>query len=173
MPTSQPIIKPVNAWEPTIWPEVFQVSEIELWADDPPELVRKVEVMFGEQVHEYYWVSKDQRAYKKEEYEKWTLMARGYLPSAEYSGQIEYVTLYEISDMTKYATIDAAMTALINCFQYKGQKNLEVNLMSTGSYYNFNVMLSAWGFDRLYNLFVLIEPAHLHDLAVEINCVSG
>ena len=171
MPTSQPIVPAAQPWQNPVWPQVFQVSEIELWADDPPGLIRKVEVMFGEQAHEYYWVSTEQRAYKKEDYEKWTLMTKGYLPHATYSGQIDYVTLYEISDMGKYSTIDAAMTALINSFQYKDQSKLEVYLKATGSYNDLKVAFDVWGYNRLWNLFIFIEPMHLCDLNIQFTCV--
>jgi hypothetical protein len=172
MPTSQPIVQRTQSWEEPVWPAVFQVKEIELWAEDPPEVVRIIEVVFGEQVHDYYWVSNEQRAYKKEDYERWSAMARGYLPHAEYSGQIDYVSLYEISDMENYQTIDAAFKALISAFTYKGQSKLEVYIKATGGYRDLNVFMDIWGTDRFYNLAVFIEPAHLHDLSVEINCVS-
>ena len=173
MPTSQPLVPAQQPWQNPVWPEVFQVSEIELWADDPPGLIRKVEVMFGEQAHEYYWVSTEQRAYRKEDFERWTLMTKGYLPHATYSGQLDYVTLYEISDMTKYSTIDAAMTALINSFQYKDESRLEVYLKATGSYNNLRVTFRAWDYNHLSNLFVFVEPTHLFDLNIQFTCVPN
>jgi hypothetical protein len=172
MPTSQPLVQRTRPWEEPVWPAVFQVKEVELWADDPPEITRVIEVVFGEQVHEYYWLSNEQRAYKKEDYETWTLMTRGYLPHAQYSGQIDYVSLYEISDMEKYETIDAAFRALIRSFHSNGQSKLEVLLNVTGSYHSFSAIMDVWGTDRLYNLAVFIEPMHPHDLTVEITCVS-
>jgi hypothetical protein len=171
MPTSQPLVQRTQPWEEPIWPTVFQVKEVELWAEDPPEVVRVIEVVFGEQIHEYYWLSNEQRAYKREDYEEWTMMTRGYLPHAVYSGQIDYVSLYEISDMEKYETIDAAFRALISSFHHKAREKLWVNLNATGSYHNLQVIMNVWGTDRLYNLSVYIEPAHLHDLSVEITCV--
>lgn len=171
MPTSQPLVQRTQSWEEPIWPAVFQVKEIELWAEDPAEVVRVIEVVFGEQVHEYYWLSNEQRAYKKEDYERWTMMTRGYLPHAEYSGQIDYVSLYEISDMQNYETIDAAFRALISSFTYKGQSKLEVNLKASGSYLDFKAIMDVWGPDRFYNLSVIFEPFHLHDLEVEFTCV--
>jgi hypothetical protein len=171
MPTSQPIVQRTRPWEEPVWPAVFQVKEIELWADDPPEVTRVIEVVFGEQVHEYYWLSSEQRAYKKEDYERWTMMTRGYLPHAEYSGQIDYVALYEISDMGNYETIDAAFRALISSFSYKGQSKLEVMIKATGSYQNLKVIMDVWGSDRFYNLAVFIEPVHLYDLSVQITCI--
>jgi hypothetical protein len=171
MPTSQPLVQRTQSWEEPVWPAVFQVKEIELWAEDPPGVVRVIEVVFGEQIHEYYWLSNEQRAYKKEDYEDWTMMTRGYLPHAEYSGQIDYVSLYEISDMKNYETIDAAFRALISSFTHKGQSKLEINLMATGSYFDFKTIMDVWGPDRFYNLSVFIAPFHLHDLEVQIVCV--
>jgi hypothetical protein len=170
MPTSQPIVMRSGMEEP-IYPTVFQVKEIELWADDPPDLVRLVEVVFGEQVHEYYWVSKDQRAYAKKDWEKWSLMTRGYLPHAEYSGQIDYVTLYEISDMKKYDTIDSAMRAMISGFVYRDKTQLVIDLIATGSCKPLQIFMDIWGKDRLSHLIIRMRPAHPCNLAVEITCV--
>mgnify|MGYP005847376093 CR=1 FL=1 len=171
MPTSQPLVQRTQSWEEPVWPAVFQVKELELWAEDPPEVVRVIEVVFGEQIHEYYWLSNEQRAYRKEDYEEWTMMTRGYLPHAEYSGQIDYVSLYEISDMKNYETIDAAFRALISSFTHKGQYKLQIDLRATGSYHDFKVFMDVWGSDRFYNLSVIVEPSHLHDLEVEFTCV--
>jgi hypothetical protein len=170
MPTSQPLIQR-DGFEEPVWPSVFQVKEIELWAEDPPGIVRLIEVMFGEQVREYYWVSSEQRAYSKKDWESWTLATRGYLPHAEYSGQIDYVTLREISDMKRYETIDAAMRALIANFSYKGLNTLRIDLTARGLYTALGVTMDIWGRDRLSNLIVRIEPAHPCNLTVEITCV--
>jgi hypothetical protein len=170
MPTSQPFVQR-DGFEEPVWPSVFQVNEIELWAEDPPDIVRLIEVMFGEQIREYYWVSRDQRAYRKKDWEEWTLAARGYLPHAEYSGQIDYVTLREISDMKRYETIDAAMRALIANFSYKGLNTLQIDLTARGVYTALGVSMDIWGQDRLSNLRIDIEPAHPCNLTVEITCV--
>jgi hypothetical protein len=170
MPTSQPIVQRIGYQDP-VWPAVFQVKEIELWEDDPPELIRLIDVTFGEQVTQYYWLSAEQRAYKKNDYEQWSLMARGYLPHSEYSGQIDYVSLHEISDMSHYTTIDAAIKALIANFIYKDKTTLAVNFSVTGAYTAFNVVMDIWGRNRLSNLTVNLEPAHPCDLSIKITCV--
>jgi hypothetical protein len=170
MPPSRPIVQRDGFREP-VWPHVFQVNEIELWADDPPELVRKVELMFGEQVREYYWLSKEQRAYAKDVWERWTLMTRGYLPSTEFSGQLDYVTLRELSDTFRYTTIDQALRALINNFMYSSRYDLKMLCSASGSYRNLNVILDIWGRDRFKNLRVTVQPLHTTDLEVIITPV--
>jgi hypothetical protein len=171
MPASKPLVQRQGLDEP-VWPEVFQVKEIELWSEDSSEIVRKIEVMFGEQIQEYYWVSQEQRAYSKNAWEqKWTLLNRGYLPHSIYSGQIDYVTLREISDMKNFDTIDQAMKALISNFLYHDKTDLQVMLAGTGTYSNLSVQLDIRGRDRIYNLRVYIEPMKVTDLTVTLNCV--
>ena len=170
MPPTEPLVQRVGKQDP-IWPAVFQITQIELWEADPPELIRLIDVMFGEQVTQYYWMSSEQRAYKKNDYENWSLLTRGYLPSAQYSGQIDYVTMYELSDMKNYPTIDAALRAMITNFSYSDKTSLDINFAATGGYTSFNVLMDIWGRGRISNLAVNLEPAHPCDLAIEFTCI--
>lgn len=154
-----------------IWPEIFQVKEIELWSLDPPEMVRKIELMFGEQVREYYWVSKDQKAYSKRLWERWTFLTRGYLPDATYSGQIDYATMRELSSMLRYDSIDAAIKALLNNFLYNDKSSLNVLLNASGGYTNLEIVMEVWGRNRLHNLTVSLIPMKTSELTVELTCV--
>jgi len=170
MPQSQPLVQRDGYAEP-VWPHVFQVKEIELWSEDSSEIVRVIELMFGEQVRKYYWLSRTQTAYAADVFERWTLLASGYLPHAEYSGQIDYVTMREISDMKRYSTVDAAVKALLSNFLYSDLKNLEVSLIASGGYHLLNIYMDIWGRNRFNNLSVKIEPMHPCDLEVSITCV--
>jgi hypothetical protein len=171
MPESKPLVVRQGLDEP-VWPDVFQVKEIELWSEDSSEIVRRIEVMFGEQIREYYWVSKDQRAYSKNVWEdKWTFLTRGYLPHTEYSGQIDYVTLREISEMKNYDTVDQAMKALLANFLYHGKADMEISLAVIGTYSNLPVTIDIRGRDRIYNLWVRLEPMKTNDLSITLTCV--
>jgi len=172
MPTSRPLIlrEGMGASDP-IWPDIFQVKEIELWSDDMKDLVRKIDITFGEQIREYYWVSSEQRAYSKNMWEtKWTILGRGYLPHTEYSGQIDYVTMREISDMKKYNTIDEAIRALISNFLYSGKSDIQILIGTMGYYSELSVMVDIRGRDRFTNLRVYIEPMRACDLTITLQC---
>jgi hypothetical protein len=169
MPSSKAVIREEGR-EP-VWPDVFQVKEIELWTMDPPEMVRKLELMFGEQIREYYWVSKDQRAYSKRLWERWSFLTRGYLPSTTYSGQMDYVTMRELSTMLRYDTIDAAIKALLANFLYADKTDLRILLNVSGGYSNLSIIMDVWGHNRLHPLTVSFIPMKTCDLAIEITCV--
>lgn len=168
MPTSQPLQVKTDGYGDPEWPDVFQVKEIELWSMDPPELVRRIEVMFDEQVKEYYWVSQEQKAMSKSLYERWAFLTRGYLPHTEYSGQIEYETLRTLSSMKRYSSIDEAVRAMITGFLYNDLKPLTVYLNVSGGYNNLRIVMDVWGRDRLRNLNISIWPVRTSDLSVTI-----
>lgn len=171
MPTSQPLQVATDGYGETIWPDVFQVKEIELWSLDPPELVRRIEVMFDEQVKEYYWVSQDQRAYSKNMWERWAFLTRGYLPHAEYSGQIQYETLRTLSSMKRYSTIDEAVRAMLAGFLYSDAKTISVSLLASGGYNNMKIFMDIWGWNRLKNLNISLWPVKTSDLSIELQAV--
>lgn len=171
MPQSQPIKIKESDLEENIWPDIFQVKEIELWSLDPPEMVRKVEILFEEQIKEYYWVSSEQKAYSKRVWEQWAFLTRGYLPSAEYSGRIRYETMRSLSSMKRYETIDAAVKAMLANFLFSDLSNLGVVLEASGSYRNLRVNLRIWGQENLRNLLVRLHPAHTTDLSITLNPV--
>lgn len=167
-PTSRPLKPRETDLEEPIWPDVFQVHEIELWGDDPPEVVRKVEIKFEEQIHEYYWVSSEQKAMSKRVYERWAFLTRGYLPSAEYSGQIDYVTMRSLSSMVRYDTVDQAIKAMIANFLYNGVSALKVVCSSHGGYSNISARFTIRDYDHMRNLNIIIEPMHTKPLSVNL-----
>jgi hypothetical protein len=167
-PGSRPIAMRESALDEPVWPQIFQVHEVELWGDDPPEVVRKIEIMFDTQVNIYYWVSSEQRAYAKEMWEQWAFLTRGYLPDAQYSGQILYSTMHTLSTMVRYDTIDQAIRAMIANFAYKGKSTLSVYLKGTGSLTRLSVYLDVRDYDHLRSLPVLIEPMHPYNLEVNL-----
>lgn len=167
-PTSRPII-PKQGQAAPVWPEVFQVHEIELWGDDPPEVVRIVQIKFEEQIHEYYWISSEQKAIAKAVYERWAFLTRGYLPNAEYSGQIDYLTMRSLASMKRYDTIDQAVKAMISNFLYSGKIDLSVAVTPHGGATALSVNFTIRDWSRLKNLRVQLQPMHAHDLSVTIN----
>jgi hypothetical protein len=169
--TSRPLMPRETALEDPIWPDVFQVTEIELWGDDPPEVVRRIEIKFEEQIHEYYWVSQEQKAYSKNAWEQWAFLTRGYLPHAEYSGQIDYVTMRSLSSMERYDTIDQAVKAMIQGFLYQGRTDFNVILNPTGKITRLLVELTIRDWSRLKNLRITIEPMHTHLLSVDLKAI--
>jgi hypothetical protein len=166
--TSRPIMPRESDLADPVWPDVFQVTEIELWGDDPPEVVRRIEIKFEEQIHEYYWVSSEQRAVSKKLWEQWSFLTRGYLPSAEFSGQIDYLTMRTLSSMKFYDTIDQAVKAMISNFLYSGKTSFRVSCNPHGGYHNLSVIVSVWDRGRLKPLLVNIEPMHTQTLAVNL-----
>lgn len=160
--------KPRTGLADPIWPDVFQVHEIELWGDDPPEIVRLVEVKFEEQIHEYYWISSEQKAVAKKVYERWAFLTRGYLPSAEYSGQIDYLTMRTLSSMKRYDTIDQAVKAMISSFLYSGKLGFEVSCMPHGGYSPLLIEMTIRDYSHLKNLNIVIEPMHVQPLTVNL-----
>jgi hypothetical protein len=166
--TSRPLMVKENAFADPVWPDVFQVLEIELWGDDPPEVVRKIEIKFEEQVHEYYWVSSEQRAVSKKVWEQWSFLTRGYLPSAEYSGQIDYLTMRTLSSMKFYDTIDQAVKAMIANFLYSGKTSLRVSCSPHGGYSRLLINMNIWDSGMLKILKVNLEPMHTQTLAINL-----
>jgi hypothetical protein len=169
-PTSRPIMPKEDAADP-IWPDVFQVQEIELWGDDPPEVVRKIEIKFEEQIHEYFWISSEQRAVSKRVWEQWSFLTRGYLPSTEYGGQIDYLTMRTLSAMNFYDTIDQAVKAMISSFLYGGKSSLNVTCSPHGGYNSLLINMNIWDSGMLKVLKVQIEPMHTQPLAINLTAI--
>ena len=168
--TSVPVTQRAGLADP-IWPDVFQVHEIELWGDDPPEIIRMVEIKFEEQIHEYYWVSSEQRAVAKKVYERWAFLTRGYLPNAEYSGQIDYLTMRSLSSMKRYDTIDQAVKAMIANFLYSGQLSFDVSCIPHGGYSPLLIDMTIRDYNHLRNLNIVIEPMHVQPLTINVTPV--
>jgi hypothetical protein len=169
--TSRPLMPRDTALGDPIWPDAFQVTEIELWGDDPPEVVRRIEIKFEEQIHEYYWVSSEQRAVSKRVWEQWSFLTRGYLPNAEYSGQIDYLTMRSLSSMKFYDTVDQAVKAMISNFLYSAKIDFSVSCNPHGSYRNLSIDFSIWDSARLKALRVDIEPMHTQTLSIDLTAI--
>ena len=169
-PQSRPLLQKEGLADP-IWPDVFQVHEIELWGDDPPEVVRVVEIKFEEQIHQYYWVSSEQKAMSKAVYEQWRFLTRGYLPNEEYGGQIDYLTMRSLGSMLRYDTIDQAVKAMISNFLYSGKDSFKVHCMPHGGYANLLINMTIRDYNHLNNLNVVIEPMHIQPLSVSLTAI--
>jgi hypothetical protein len=169
LPSSQPLVVYGGLDEPEM-PLVYQVKEVQLWNLDPPGLVRKIDVMFGGHAKEYYWVSDEQRAYRSDLYPEWSYLTKGYVPDAEYSGQMSSVILRELSDVSRYSTIDSAIRALITNFSYSSLSILKLNIIPSGGYSPLNLLMDIWGKNRIGDLQLLIQPFHISALSIEFNC---
>ena len=151
-------------------PPVLQSKkEVELWSLDPPELVRIIEILFEQQVHEYIWESTSQRAYSRELWEKWCLMSRGYLPKETYGGQIDYITMTTLCNIQRFSTIDEAIRWLIEKAVISDYTSLYVYLDAKRYIKDLEIYLKP--IDKIEILRIYLTGVYASDLNISLTPV--
>jgi len=147
-------------------PILKNVSQVELWSNDPPELYRIIDILFEQQVHEYIWSGYEQVAYSRALWEKWCLMSRGYLPSTLNGGQIDYVTMQSLCDIRQFANTDEAIRYLIEKTVITGTSDLYAYISMLTGCKNLQINFSI--ISNLQDLVITLEPVHTKDLSVNL-----
>lgn len=102
---------------------------------------RDIEFKFKEYVHQYFYVSGEQKVYKFNKSDRWVLRIQGFEYLTDKRVEKGKVLSKYIFNLSKYKTIDDAIVDMIDRVSMFRRFDLNSNITSSGQFSNLNIRL--------------------------------